>query len=1439
MGIYKKGMLNGQARINFENQDVYDGFCVNGRMEGEGYFYDSESNGWINGLFSEDCCVKLSSNGSNFPKMEITEFRSCLHYSSDNFINKECSTVLVDMSQLYAPQTQINYTSGLGQYDQQDDDDSPCVNRKKPIKFLERNNFPDIRETCEEAFSDALMSTAKKSDNNIFMGRDEDQCKSPLYQEELSEICDIRGKSLKAEKQSNYMSDVSNSFLTRSFQTPERVGLAKNNGGNREEGAAGKVSGEKSKNKHLLHQFYREKLLPEIDRNSTKKFQKNKQEQDQNASSENSIQLLNDPKQLQNEISASKNESYVDSSKSPKKSTKSIIKKKSPIKSKKRPLKKSPNTNKPDEYDLEPMEISALDFYKKNHISNTTHRSPDTENKTITRKKAQNKTAKSHKNPRSIERNKSSLNSIINPENYVIRPKDLQKNFTSKKEYGSNDKRNSSKLVSPVNYIQSERISKHLQTSRTDKTERANQTECGKKEIHKKDAISCFSSNSSNTTKSINQENLYTIRDNLIANFNSFTTGLKSLGIINDSTNLNSCDISNINQSLTYCGTISNNGLISSNGENSDNHTPENINSAINLCSNRYTNIKPLNLSNNNSHNKMALPNEPDDNNKENYDIICDEYDDDLANQPNFYSKTTKDCCIDTYDLEAGHLNSKDLFYQNNQQRNSTQQNDLSPDTFRMNNNKPFFSSIDDPKKSSPYFKNVVDTNYNSLTLNSKDVLEAHNHLNSGDNGNGCNCLIEKKNLVVMREITDKLYNKKNKTEFFSQQENESNQQIYVSETKPQKKQDNSPIKLLQLQQVNNQHLETTGFPNSSIKYSSNQLNSTPTKNLELSSMNQTQTKSRSESSKKRSGLTHSNINNTSSNHKTYMEQHSDDEDKNINLESNSRSYKENPLINYAKMEDPEKFTSSRTQECLTLDVILKNKTDLSKSDLQDISNKRQISEMRDEDCDQLNHTQMTGTDQYNSRSQKNQQHEYQNGEFLKKTGDNKQPYFYLNDHYHNQHMAEGCADINSTKNYLSANSSTLPNKDNGMMDRKMSIQSGGVYCMEQKVKYGNLFKTYDYHHNEIDQITIEAQKKYQQKIQSDSGSENTNLNRNLNNRPGGGSLKNEIMDHLKKNQNDNSSNVGLSVSNSNPTSAGFTVTSNIQYWGDSCPGNNQYIENKEKNDKNISNIRYESCSSNKQDSQYNSTTSVNGLSPICKGQEQMSTGHKREIIYLQNNTKNFVNNNKNCNGANEDCFNNNNSNDQSKIGVENLIETFAKRNTHQQKNDDNGEKNTDFDFEIQVTPERGGISPSDYNNCIHQDPQLNSLPKNNPSQQKTLSGANLFNRRSYSQHEIYSSSVNNHDNINKNMKKNHLASEIFIAERENQFSGSTADTKKQNFDVIKEESAENHYHNSNKENAPDFLMNPYLHPISETESMRDSFLSDNKGYPENFMVGN
>lgn len=85
-----------------------------------------------------------------------------------------------------------------------------------------------------------------------------------------------------------------------------------------------------------------------------------------------------------------------------------------------------------------------------------------------------------------------------------------------------------------------------------------------------------------------------------------------------------------------------------------------------------------------------------------------------------------------------------------------------------MNNNKPFFSSIDDPKKSSPYFKNVVDTNYNSLTLNSKDVLEAHNHLNSGDNGNGCNCLIEKKNLVVMREITDKLYNKKNKTEFFS-----------------------------------------------------------------------------------------------------------------------------------------------------------------------------------------------------------------------------------------------------------------------------------------------------------------------------------------------------------------------------------------------------------------------------------------------------------------------------------------------------------------------------------------------------------------------------------------------------------------------------------------------------------------------------------------------
>lgn len=103
MGLYKRGVLNGLCRINFENQDVFDGFCTNGRMEGEGFFYDSGSNAWINGIFSEDCCVKLIHNGENFPKMEIKNFRSELHYQKDNFINRECSTVLVDITQLYSP----------------------------------------------------------------------------------------------------------------------------------------------------------------------------------------------------------------------------------------------------------------------------------------------------------------------------------------------------------------------------------------------------------------------------------------------------------------------------------------------------------------------------------------------------------------------------------------------------------------------------------------------------------------------------------------------------------------------------------------------------------------------------------------------------------------------------------------------------------------------------------------------------------------------------------------------------------------------------------------------------------------------------------------------------------------------------------------------------------------------------------------------------------------------------------------------------------------------------------------------------------------------------------------------------------------------------------------------------------------------------------------
>jgi len=73
-------------------------------MGGEGFFYDSGSNAWINGIFSEDCCVKLISNGENFPKMEVKNYRSNLHYQNDNFINRDCSTVLVDITQLYCPE---------------------------------------------------------------------------------------------------------------------------------------------------------------------------------------------------------------------------------------------------------------------------------------------------------------------------------------------------------------------------------------------------------------------------------------------------------------------------------------------------------------------------------------------------------------------------------------------------------------------------------------------------------------------------------------------------------------------------------------------------------------------------------------------------------------------------------------------------------------------------------------------------------------------------------------------------------------------------------------------------------------------------------------------------------------------------------------------------------------------------------------------------------------------------------------------------------------------------------------------------------------------------------------------------------------------------------------------------------------------------------------
>lgn len=99
-GYYSGGLMNDMSRIHFGNGDVYDGMTENGKMHGEGFFFDCQNNDWIFGLFQSDNCVEVIEHGEGFPRAEIAKFRSLYHQSSNQYYSRETEPLLLDLDLL-------------------------------------------------------------------------------------------------------------------------------------------------------------------------------------------------------------------------------------------------------------------------------------------------------------------------------------------------------------------------------------------------------------------------------------------------------------------------------------------------------------------------------------------------------------------------------------------------------------------------------------------------------------------------------------------------------------------------------------------------------------------------------------------------------------------------------------------------------------------------------------------------------------------------------------------------------------------------------------------------------------------------------------------------------------------------------------------------------------------------------------------------------------------------------------------------------------------------------------------------------------------------------------------------------------------------------------------------------------------------------------------
>lgn len=354
---------------------------------------------------------------------------------------------------------------------------------------------------------------------------------------------------------------------------------------------------------------------------------------------------------------------------------------------------------------------------------------------------------------------KKSVNTIINREYQVLKPEFFRKSSEAKKNrlsYKTSSSLNeNSNLTINTNCVHSDRISKEKETYEIGIQTEVNQKQnlmnacnptgmttcnptgmnsCNPTGINTCDK-SYLSSNVSITGNNPNHiDNLYLIRDNLVANFNAFAVGLKQLGLASSdgSLPLNN-SINSQNCSASYFGNLSNikenqNPANSAYNLNVCNTRPVNIN--LNSTSLMNESVQTISIQNQNSLNASAEKNcnrtkSLENQNRVNSDSLRYKS---LANNYNLlYENCTiesKSVAVDTNDRTDDETNTE-IIQNGKIKETSTDTVDLSDfckshqDSQRVTENNPSSETNESPNKNSNCQGKIIAKDSTDMTLTS------------------------------------------------------------------------------------------------------------------------------------------------------------------------------------------------------------------------------------------------------------------------------------------------------------------------------------------------------------------------------------------------------------------------------------------------------------------------------------------------------------------------------------------------------------------------------------------------------------------------------------------------------------------------------------------------------------------------------------------------